>query len=139
MNRKLTVGAALILVIAIAALARSTESTLQNRTKESLAGIWKGKFEGAPAIEVELKVTSGNLAGTVTFYVVQDTIVTGKATSPLIEPSFDGHAVLFKVKRNDGSLFKARMRFVADNEAVLKPVDDATATDAMAIQMTREK
>ena len=142
MKQKL-MGIALILIFALSVMAKSGANELQTRTKESIAGVWKGRFAEAPAIDIELKVNSDNLSGKATFYVVQNTdagpVIKSKVELPLLEPSFDGKDLLVNVKRNNGSYFKARMRFIADNEAILKPVDDHSATDEMAITMFRQK
>jgi hypothetical protein len=133
----------LLFVMAISVMAESQGGNDQSRTTESIVGIWKGKFEEAPALDIELKVSSGKLVGIATFYLVQNTdggpSIKSMKGSPIIDPSFDGRDLLFKVKRGDGSFLKARMRFVAENEAVFKPIDGSGATDEGAMYMTREK
>jgi hypothetical protein len=140
MKRKLAV-LILLSVIGLSVIAEGKEENLQKRSQESIIGIWKGKFEETPAVDIALKVESGKLLGTVTFYIVQDTVAAPevKSTEPreILQPLFDGNALSFQVKRKDGSFFKGKIKFLAENEAVLKP--EAEAADAMDIPLTREK
>jgi hypothetical protein len=133
----------LFLVIVSAGLAKAPQPEQQNRTQESIVGVWKGKFEQTPAVDITLKVDSGKLSGTAVFYFVQNTddgqVVKSTPKAELLEPSFDGKQLSVKIKRPDGSFFKATLKFIADNDAILKPVDDPAATDEMAISLTREK
>jgi hypothetical protein len=132
----------LLSVISLSAIAKAGEEKSQNRSKESVIGTWKGKFEETPAVDIALKVDSGKLVGTAIFYFVQNTDngaeVKATEKSEMIEPNFDGSNLLFRIKRKDGSFFKARIKFIAENEAVLKPVDEPNATEAMAISLIRE-
>jgi hypothetical protein len=139
MKRKLTV-LTLLSVIGICAIANGSEKKLQKRNQESLIGIWKGKFEETPAVDIALKVDGDKLVGTVVFYIMEDT-GTAKSTEKLelLQPSFDGNVLAFQVKRKDGSFFKGKIKFITENEAVLNPVDEAQLSDAMAISLTREK
>jgi hypothetical protein len=57
---------------------------------------------------------------------------------PLNDPVMSSN-LLLRVKRKDGSFFRARIKFIAEDEAVLKPVDELKSTQAMAISLTREK
>jgi hypothetical protein len=142
MKRKLAV-LILLSVIGLPALTEANEENLQKRSQESLIGIWKGKFEEMPALDIALKVEGGKLVGTAIFYIVQNTGAAPevKSTEPreILQPSFDGSALSFQVKRKDGSLFKAKVKFITENEAVLNHGDEAQATDDMAIFLTREK
>jgi hypothetical protein len=133
----------LLLIVACSSSIKARESKLQSRTAESITGVWKAKFEEAPALDIELKLSSGKLVGMATFYFVQNTdaghVIKNKIDAPLIEPSFDGVDLLFTIKRNDGSVLKASIRFVAENEAVFKPADGPNVTDEMALSLKREK
>jgi len=141
MKRKLAVLALLLITLSSLSLAREKGS--QGRTEQSIAGVWKGRFDNSPAIDVTLKVEGGKLAGTAVFYFVQNTdsgpVVKGTDELPLLEPAFDGTTLSFKVKRKDGSIFGAKIKFVAENRAVLKPEDESSAPDENDIYLTREK
>jgi len=142
MKSKLTI-LALLSVITFSLAAQSQERSLQTRTEQSIVGTWKGKFGDVPAVEVALKFEEGKLTGKAVFYMVDSTDaahpVKGEEESPLMETAFDGNVLSFKVKRNDGSKFAAKMKFTGDDEAVLKPAEDPDSADAYAMQMTRGK
>jgi hypothetical protein len=89
-----------------------------------------------------LKADGAKLTGIAAFYMVDQTNpaeLKRKEESLIIDPVFDGNALSFKVKRNDGSIFGAKMEFIGDNEALLKVADDPNAPDEQKINMTREK
>ncbi len=123
----------LLLTLAIAIAVAGYTQTTQQRTAASLAGVWKGSFPNAPAVELNLQVQSGQPAGSVTFYKVVNSDagaeIKGKVEAPLIDPVFDGQILSFKVRREDDSFFQGRVSFVADHEAVLRSHDQATSED----------
>lgn len=122
---------ALLLILAIAIGAVAYTQTAPSRTAASLAGVWKGSFPTAPAVELNLQVQSGQPAGSVTFYKVVNSDggaeIKGKVEAPLLDPVFDGQTLSFKVRREDNSFFQGRVSFVAENEAVLRSHDQATS------------
>jgi hypothetical protein len=137
---------ALLLPLAIAIAAVGHTQTTQQRAAASLAGVWKGYFPDAPpdapAVELSLKVQSGKPEGTAIFYTVVNSgagaEIKGKDEAPLIDPVFDGQVLVFQVKRPDGSLFTGKVKFVAENEAVLSYLDRDTG-DELAMDLRREK
>ncbi len=136
---------ALLPALAIAIAAVGYTQTSQQRAAASLAGVWKGHFPEAPAVpavELTLKVQSGKPAGTVIFYKVVTSgaggEIKGKGEGPLIDPVFDGQVLAFQAKRPDGSLFTVKVKFVAENEAVLSSPDQHTG-DELAMTLRREK
>jgi len=142
MKSKFTI-LALLFITTFSLPTKSQERSLQPRTEQSIVGSWKGKFGDVPAVEVALKLQEDKLTGVAVFYVVDSTeagpAVKGKEESPLIETKFDGNVLSFKVKRNDGSTFAAKMKFTGDDEAVLKSAEDPDSADAHAMHLTREK
>jgi hypothetical protein len=136
---------ALLLPLSIAIAAVGHTQTSQQRSAASLAGVWKGYFPDAPdtpAVEFGLKVQSGKPEGTVIFYIVVNSgagaEVKGKDEKPLIDPVFDGRVLAFKVKRPDGSFFTGKVKFVAENEAVLSYQNQDTG-DEQSMDLRREK
>ncbi|MGH9847429.1 MAG: hypothetical protein ACREEM_52720 [Blastocatellia bacterium] len=133
---------ALLLIFVISAVAIGYMGAAQNRTAASLAGIWKGNFPGAPAVELTLKIEAGKLAGKAIFYKVvisgAGAEIKGKDEAPLTNPVFDGRTLSFKIKRPDGTFFKGKVQFVADDEAVIRP-DEPNARDDEAMILRREK
>lgn len=134
---------ALLIFTALSPATRASESARQARTEQSITGTWKGKFDDMPAVDVVLKMEGGRLVGTATFYLVENTgagaVVKSKNELPMLDLRLEALTLSFKVKRNDGSIFEAGMKFVGDNEAVLKPGGAANDADENKIFMIREK
>lgn len=132
----------LILTLAVVMAAIAFSPNTQQRTAASLAGVWKGDFPNTnvPAVELSLQMESDQPAGRVIFYQVvrseAGTEVKGKAEKPLDDLSFDGKLLSFKARRDDGSFYQGRVRFVAEHEAVLLS-DEQTSVDAPAILLRR--
>ncbi len=144
MNRPFLFSVLLLLLAVTAAVASYTRA-FQNRTAASLTGVWKGNFTEAPAVpavEIVLNIQEGRLAGKVVFYKVVNSgaggEIKGKVEEPLIDPVFDGQVLSFKVKREDGSFFKGKVKFVAEHEAVLL-YDDQDTGDELSMILRREK
>lgn len=144
MNRKVLFSVFLLLLAVSAAVASYTRAS-QNRTAASLTGVWKGNLREAPAVpavELSLNIQAGRLGGKVVFYKVADSgagaEIKGKVEEPLIDPVFDGQVLSFKVKREDGSFFKGKVKFVAEHEAVLL-YDDQDTGDELSMILRREK
>ena len=142
MHRTFT-AVALALVVLLAVVAESSEAKLQSRTKESITGLWQGKSEEMPSVDIALRVEGGILTGTATFYYMEtaggEAVVKSTAKAELIEPSFDGITLLIKVKRKDESLFQAKMKFLAEDKAELTPVSDDKVSDLWTIPLFRKK
>ena len=135
----------LLLLLAVTGAVASYTSAFQNRAAASLTGVWKGNFTEAPtvpAVEIALNIQSGRLAGKVVFYKVVNSgagaEIKGKVEAPLIDPVFDGQFLSFKVKREDGSFFKGKVKFVAEHEARLL-YDDQDTGDELSMILRREK
>lgn len=132
----------LLLILAIAVAAVAYTQSARQRTAASLAGVWKGDFPNTqvPGAELSLKMQSGKPAGAVIFYQVTQGAagpeVKEKVEAPLLDPVFDGETLSFQVKRDDGSFYRGRVRFVAEHEAVLLS-GDQTSEDAPAITLRR--
>jgi hypothetical protein len=111
--------------------------------KPSVVGVWQGRMDELPAVDLTIREDGSGLAGTVVFYRVTDEgngpKVTGKAELALIDPRFDGSTLLFSFKRKDGAVLKAEMKLVGNDDAVLKPLDDPSAGEAMTVKMVRKK
>jgi hypothetical protein len=140
--KKTFVLSILLLTFAVSAAIASYTRASQNRDASTLAGVWKGSFPEAPAVEITLNIQAGKLAGKVVFYKVVNNgaggEIRGKVEAPILEPVFDGKVLSFKVERDDGSFFKGRAEFVAEHEAILQSNDRHTG-DEVAIILRREK
>ena len=139
--KKIFLLSILSLSLAVTVVVASYTRASQNRDAASLTGIWKGSFPEAPAVpavEINLYIQAGQLAGKAVFYKVADGEIKGKAEAPILDPVFDGQVLSFKVKRDDESFFNGRVEFVAEHEAVLRSNDRHTG-DELAITLRREK
>ncbi len=129
-----------LLILAIAVAAVGYTQSIQQRAAASLTGVWKGDFPNvnAPAVELTLQVQSGQPAGAVIFYQVVKSDagaeIKGKAEAPLLDPVFDGHLLSFKVRRDDGSFYRGRVRFVADNKAILRADEQTDAEETITLR-----
>jgi hypothetical protein len=123
----------LLLALALSAAVASYTSSAQRRDGASLAGVWKGNFSVAPAVEITLNARAGQLAGKALFYQVINSgageEIKGKVEAPLVDPVFDGQHLSFRVKREDGSFYKGRIEFVAEHEAILYSQDRHTGEE----------
>ena len=135
----------LLLTLAISAAVAGYTRASRNQAAATLTGVWKGSFPQAPAVpavEITLNIQAGQLAGKAVFYKVVNGgaggEIKGKVEAPLVDPVFDGQVFSFKVKREDGSFFKGRVKFVAEHEAALYS-DDQHTGDELAITLRREK
>jgi hypothetical protein len=110
---------------------------------QSVVGTWRGRMNDVPAVDLTITRDGNRLTGTAVFYVVVDDgngpKVTGKAEHALIDPKFDGNALIFSFKRKDGSVFKAQMRLLNNGDAELKALDDPSADENTTVKMIREK
>ncbi len=140
MKRRFLLSLLLTLASGLALTPETT--TTEQLTAESLAGVWKGDFPDAPAVELTLRVQSGKAEGSVVFYrVVNESAgskVKGRVEAPLIDPLFDGRTLSFKVKREDGTFFRGLVTFVAANEAILRS-DDQPGSDSPPMTLRREE
>ncbi len=68
----------------------------------AIVGVWKGKTDSLPAVTLTLEEENGKLIGAVLFYLIHRD-PSGPPTAspgipePLIDPSFDGKTLTFKV------------------------------------------
>jgi len=115
-------------------------------TPKSIAGDWKGKLhesDSVPAVEIDLQPDGNSVAGKVIFYLIEDTgngnVSRGKSKAQLLEPKFDGESLSFKVMREDGSAARFRMKFTADDEALLGSADEPSPTGREPIRLIRSR
>lgn len=98
-----------------------------------VTGKWRGEIDERPAVELLLKADGDRLTGTIVFFPVSPN--GGGADGgereevPLVEPTFDGSALSFKLKRPDGTVAKFEMKLTGEAAAVLKPSDDKNAEE----------
>jgi hypothetical protein len=132
----------ILLTVALSVAVASYTHAPQIRASQSLTGVWKGNFPDAPAVEITLDMQAGRLTGKALFYKVVNSgageAIKGKVKATLIDPDFDGQVLAFRVRREDGTFFQGRVRFVAEHEAVLRSDNQATGEE-LAMTLRRDQ
>jgi hypothetical protein len=99
MNKKLF---AIACTLALATVAGAASTSNANWT-----GVWQGKLDGQPSVELTLADDAGSVDGTIVFHAIKrdDTGPHVFSTEPhtLIHPHMDGNRLTFQVKRGNGS------------------------------------
>jgi hypothetical protein len=89
-----------VMVLATAAGAASTSNG-------AWTGVWQGKLDGLPAVELTLADDAGDVGGTVVFHLVLKdggaAHVASTEPHTLIHPHVDGETLTFQVIRGSGS------------------------------------
>src|SRR5437764_1382013 len=71
------------------------------RTHNPIVGVWEGRMNDLPAVELTVRDDNGHLAGTIVFFFQRSDTGTWKVErqngEPLIDPTFDGKTLFFKV------------------------------------------
>lgn len=141
--KRSSIIAILSLFFVPAAAQQAQQRTDLPARQSSVVGVWLGRMDELPAVDLTIREDGGSLAGTVVFYRVIDEgdgpKVTGKAELALIDPRFDGSTLVFSFKRKDGVVLKAEMKLEGNDDAVLKPLDDPSVGEAISVKMVRKK
>jgi hypothetical protein len=95
-------------VVACAAIAlASAVGAGTNSVHANWVGVWQGKLDGQPSVELTLADDAGDLGGTIVFHAIRkdDTGPHVFSTEPhtLMHPHVDGYKLSFEVKRGNGS------------------------------------
>jgi hypothetical protein len=85
----------LLVSLVVPAMAGSDENSL-------IVGVWKGKMESLPWLTLTVEEENGKLIGAVLFFLIRHdpnatTTASAGIPEPLIDPSFDGKILTFKV------------------------------------------
>ena len=108
--------------------------TMAAPAKSPFTGMWEGKLNDLPGVDLTIEDTGGKISGTVGFYLqlrgddgkrhVED-----KYTVALLAPTVDGNVLAFEVIHHKkhgspelGPNVKFRMELTGENEAVLHRV-----------------
>ena len=80
----------------------TTASALEATRNSAIVGQWKGTMEGLPAVTLVVEDDDGKLMGAILFYLIRRNPGAAPSASPgfpgpMIEPSFDGKTLNFKV------------------------------------------
>ncbi len=92
-----------VLMLSLAVLFTTVSALVGSPTKNSaIVGQWKGTMEGLPAVTLVVEEDDGKLMGAILFYLIRRNPGAAPSASPgfpgpMIEPSFDGKTLSFKV------------------------------------------
>jgi len=89
----------LILFLVLSLFATAAAPPADN---SAIVGVWKGKMESLPMLTLTLEEDNGKLIGAVLFFLIRrdpsgHTTASPGIPEPLIDPSFDGKILTFKV------------------------------------------
>lgn len=131
----------LLVCVLIASIAAGADS--------EVAGIWEGAENGLPAVELTLKITDGQVDGSIGFYF-QSRGADGKwklgdkYTVPLLSPKLEGHRLTFETIHHKchecaelGPNNKYQVDFVTAKEARLHIVKDQNKQADQGFKLTR--
>ena len=92
-----------VAMLSLAVLFTTANTLAGSPTKNSaIIGQWKGTMEGLPAVALVVEEDDGKLIGAILFYLIRRNPGAAPSASPgfpgpMIEPSFDGKTLSFKV------------------------------------------
>jgi hypothetical protein len=96
-----------ILMIACAGLALATIAGAASTGNAKWIGVWQGKLDGVPSVELTLANDAGEVEGTIVFHrIMKDGAgphIADTEPHTLIHPHIDGNTLAFQVKRGNGS------------------------------------
>ena len=93
----------------------------------AILGSWSGRIPGTedvPAADLKIAEKDGKLSGRVTFYLIHQSAdgrreVGGEEDIDMLEPSFDGQRLTFKLKNPSGETVPMALRLTGDGEGEL--------------------
>lgn len=117
--------AAMLVLAAATVLAASYAVAVKPGTgNRAVVGSWIGRVAGwgdLPSVDLTIAEKDGKLTGRATYYLIQEgpngRKVGGKDEIDLMEPSFDGRRLAFKVKSPDGKTHSIELRLTGEGQA----------------------
>lgn len=118
-----TVAAALLLAAASAVAA--TYSVAVGAGNSAVVGSWIGRvvqWGDLPSVDLKITEKDGKLSGRATFYLIHEAAdghreVGGKDEIDMLDPSFDGRRLAFKLKSPDGKTHSIELRLTGEGQA----------------------
>jgi hypothetical protein len=107
MKNRIGILCGLAVLAATATIALTAAAGAASPGDEKWVGVWQGKLDGVPAVELTIGNDTGEVDGTIVFHRVIKDGAGPRAddTEPhtLIHPHMDGDRFVFQVKRGNGS------------------------------------
>lgn len=115
-------------------------------SQDNVTGVWEGKLNGHPAVDLTIKETEGRISGDILFYFQEREAdgkwhVKGKYSVPLLMPKVEGNVLTFEVihhKKHGSSELGPNTRFRME----LTGADAATLQrleDQRTVKLTRRR
>jgi hypothetical protein len=113
------------------------QSAARVPAKSSFTGIWEGKMNDLPGIDLTIDEAGGKVSGAIVFYFQErsSSHVAGESPVPLLVPHVEGKTLTFEVQRHKcygcaelGANVKFRMELTAQNEARLWNLENQDAS-----------
>ena len=95
------------LAIACAAITLTCAEGAASSQNGKWTGVWQGKLDGQPSVELTLADDTGDVGGTIVFHAIKKDAggphVISTEPHTLIHPHVDGNSLAFQVIRGNGS------------------------------------
>jgi beta-lactamase regulating signal transducer with metallopeptidase domain len=148
-----SVAAALLLAVASAVAASHAVAVEAGSGPAAVVGFWKGRvaqWGDLPSVDLKIAEKDEKLSGRATFYLIHESAdgrreVGGKDEIDMMEPSFDGRRLSFKLKSPDGKTHSIELRLTGEGQADYVEVSAGAEVDAeghnpeLVVKMTRSK
>ena len=121
-----SVAAALLLAVASAVAASHAVAVEAGSGPAAVVGFWKGRvaqWGDLPSVDLKIAEKDEKLSGRATFYLIHESAdgrreVGGKDEIDMMEPSFDGRRLSFKLKSPDGKTHSTSCASPAKGRAI---------------------
>ena len=120
-----SLAAASLLVAASVVAASNAVAVESGSGTAAVVGFWKGRvaqWGDLPSVDLTIAEKDGKLSGRATLHLIHELAdgrreVGGKDEVDVLEPSFDGRRLAFKIKSPDGKLHSIELRLTGEGQA----------------------
>ena len=113
------------LLLAAASVVAASFAVAVKAGADAVVGSWTGRvaqWGDLPSVDLKIAEKDGKVSGRATFYLIHVTAdgrreVGGKDEIDLLEPSFDGRRLAFKLKSPDGKTHSIELRLTGEGLA----------------------
>jgi beta-lactamase regulating signal transducer with metallopeptidase domain len=148
-----SVAAALLLAAASVVAASYAVAVKSGAGADAVVGSWIGRvaqWGDLPSVDLKIAEKDGKLSGLATFYLIHESAdgrreVGGKDEVDMLELSFDGRRLAFKLKSPDGKTHSIELRLTGEAEADYVEVGPPASASAdgqvsdLVVKMKRSK
>jgi hypothetical protein len=142
-----SVTAALLLAAASVVAASYAVAVKPGAGADAVVGSWVGRvaqWGDLPSVDVKIAEKDGKLSGRATFYLIHVSAdgrreVGGQDEMDLLEPSFDGRRLAFKIKSPDGKTHSIELRLTGEGLADYVEVGAEGDKPDLVVKMKQSK